>query len=249
MIGIQMIVDGILTGYIEENAGGKDTLLILHGWRQSSAHWQNTISLLPKDVRALALDMPTFGTTKPLPGKPNVAEYADFVHKFIQKQKLKAVTVLGHSFGGQVAVDLALRYPNDVKKLILVSSACIRNPKPNLRSKIARLIKPITLKMPDYFQKAFIRLMASSDYTKSDPEQRDVLKRILRVDYTDQLKNIKQQSFVVWGTNDKTIPNSSKLISELIPKSVLIPLYGADHNPHLTSLDKLIVALKRCLDY
>lgn len=242
----QTVVGGVLTNYYETNPGGKKILLILHGWRQSGGHWQNIANSLPDNIRVVALDLPAFGSTQPLSGEPSVAEYVDFVHGFIVKLKLKKVILLGHSFGGQVAVDLALRFPQDIEKLILVSPACIRSSRLNLKS---RIVKIFGAKLPQEIRKYLLKFIASSDYQKSNPTQRSVLNRILRVDYTNKLKDIKANTYIIWGTKDTTIPNSSKLLATQIPHSTLIPLYDVDHNPHLTATDKLLIVLKRCLDF
>lgn len=241
----QTVIRGTLTNYSETNTYGKKTLLILHGWRQSSGHWQRIIDSIPKDIRVLALDLPAFGSTQPLRGEPSVGEYADFVHEFVVKLKLKKVNLLGHSFGGQVAVDFALRYPKGVEKLILVSPACVRSNELSLKSKVAKFART---KLPLTTREYLLKFLASSDYQKSNLTQRSVMNRILKVDYTNILKDIKQKTYIIWGTEDITIPNTSKLLAEKIPESILIPLYGVDHNPHLTSPEKLLVALKKCLD-
>lgn len=245
---MQIVVDGLLTQYQELNSSKKNTLLILPGWSHSSAHWQNTVQELPKDVRVIVLDLPSFGSTVQLPGEPSVKEYADFVVSFIKKLKLKRLTLLGHSFGGQVAVDLTLRYHELVEKLILVSAACVRKTNSSFKSKLSTAIKPISKKLPKSLQPYLIKFMASSDYLKSSEYQRQVLNRILYVDYSGVLRKITKKTFIIWGTEDKTIPNSSKFIAEQINDSVLIPLYGADHNPHIGAVSKLVRAIKRCLD-
>lgn len=243
----QIVIDGTLTNYTDTNAQRHSVLLILHGWRNSSVNWQEMVHNLPDTHRVIALDMPAFGSTFALPGEPSVVEYADFVHKFILKLKLKKVTLLGHSFGGQVAVDFSLRFASDLEKLILVSPACIRSTKPKLKSKVASVAKPIVKKLPKSLQDYFLRFMASSDYLKSTTEQRQVLNRILKVDYSHLVSNISHKTFIIWGTEDTTIPNSSKFLAENISKSALIPMYGVDHNPQATAPLKLAKIISKCL--
>ncbi|OGD81393.1 hypothetical protein A2572_01165 [Candidatus Collierbacteria bacterium RIFOXYD1_FULL_40_9] len=244
---MQVVVNGILTNYVEVNSDNKSVLLILHGWRNSSANWIEVSSKI-SNVRIIALDMPAFGATAPMGGQPSVAEYADFVNSFILKLGLKNLTLLGHSFGGQVAVDLALRYPKRIEKLILVSPACIRSTKPNFKSQIASKVKPIVKNLPNNLQEYFLRFMASSDYLKSTLEQRQVLNRILKVDYSNLVSDISQKTFIIWGTEDTTIPNSGKFLAEKIKSSTLIPLYGVDHNPQVTAPLKLAKVILKCLE-
>lgn len=245
---MQLVVNGVLTNFLERNNDKDNVLLILHGWRNSSSNWQEVMNRLKNTHRIIALDMPAFGSTYPLPGEPSVAEYANFVHKFIQKLNLKNVSILGHSFGGQVAVDLALSFPKDIEKLLLVSPACVRETTPKLKSKIASTVKPIVRRLPKNLQDYFLRFMASSDYLKSTQLQRKILNRILKVDYSGLVSNISHKTFVIWGTEDTTIPNSSKFLAESIKNSVLVPLYGADHNPQATIPSKLANEIQKCLE-
>jgi pimeloyl-ACP methyl ester carboxylesterase len=66
------------------------------------------------------IDLPGFGLSSD-PGRVlNVAEHADHLADWLEATGLPPVVVLGNSFGCQVAVDLAVRYPDLVRALVLV---------------------------------------------------------------------------------------------------------------------------------
>lgn len=244
---MQTVINGLLTSYRTVHPHQKYTLLILHGWGQSSRAWQATLDGLPKNITCIALDLPAFGSTQPLPGNPGVAEYADFVNHFITKLKLKNITLLGHSFGGQIAVDFSLRFPKLIHYLILVSPACIRKASPGKKSQIAKVIKPF---LQTHFPKVYAHLFAkfaSENYYQSTPLQRDILNRILYQDYSGKLPDITVPTSIIWGEKDTTIKNAGKLLAEKIPDSHLYVLYGSDHSPHLTSPQKFIPLLNNLL--
>ncbi|TRZ48323.1 alpha/beta hydrolase, partial [bacterium] len=240
---MQIVSSGILVNYRAVNSKEAQTLLILHGWGQSSSDWQTVLDGLPKNVTGIALDLPTFGSTQALPGNPGVADYSDFVNHFITKLKLKNITLLGHSFGGQIAVDFSLRFPKQIRRLILVSPACIRQSNPGVKSQIAKVFKPLLKTLsPQIYDRIFQRI-ASPNYFNSTPNQREVLNTILYQDYSGKLPDITTLTSIIWGDKDITIENKSKFLAEQIPNSHLYVLYGTDHSPHLTSPQKFISLL------
>lgn len=244
---MQVVVDGVLTHYLLVDPGHKNTLLILHGWGQSAVSWQKIMAGLPKDNTYIALDLPSFGATRSLPGKSNVSDYSHFIKKFIAKLDLKNVILLGHSFGGQIAVDLSLHYPKLIKHLILLSPAVIRNTRLGLKSKLNKTGKPLIKLLPLSIQDKILQKVASKNYFQSSPEQRSLLNRILYQDYSDKIKEIHVPTSVIWGSEDNEIPNKGKFLAENIPDSKLFVLYGADHSPHLNSPRKLLSVLTEIL--
>ena len=245
---MQKVINDILTNYQIVHPQEKHTLLILHGWGQSSLNWQNTLDNLPPGITGIALDLPSFGGTQPLPNNPGVPEYSNFVKSFIDKQKLKNVTLLGHSFGGQIAVDFSLRFPKLISHLILVSPACIRKLHPGKKSQLAKAAKPLLKVLtPGLYDHIFKRI-ASENYLKSTPTQREILNKILYQDYSSKIKGISIPTSIIWGEKDTTIPYSGKLLAAKIPNSHLHVLYGADHSPHVTFFPKFIFLLNTIIE-
>ncbi len=244
---MQIVLNGTLTNFLAVNPHQKQTLLILHGWSQSSLHWQIILDNLPSTVTGIALDLPAFGSTQPLPGNPGVPEYSDFVKNFIKKQKLKNVVLLGHSFGGQIAVDFSLRYPKLISHLILVSPACIRDQKPNQKSQIAKKLKPFINALSPKIYDYIFSLIASKNYLNSTPIQRVVLNKILYQDYSKKLQDITVDTAIIWGDKDVTIENKSKFLAETIPHSHLYVIYGANHSAQISAPQKFISLLNHLL--
>lgn len=78
-----------------------------------------------RDYRVYVPDLPGFGSTQPLEGSYYIPELVDFVDKFSEKVGIKKFHLLGHSLGGGVALSYALKFPQKVVKLVLVSSMCL----------------------------------------------------------------------------------------------------------------------------
>lgn len=225
---MQKIVQGILTQYQVINPTQKKTLLILHGWGQSGSSWTGIANLLPKTHRIILLDLPGFGGTEYLPSNPSVPEYTQFVLEFIKKLGVKKPAILGHSFGGQVAINLAAKHPKLPSNLLLLSPAGIRN-----RVKTYKKLKGLQKLLPKAVGQFILKQISSVDYYNANPKHKEILKQITVQDLTHQLPKIKTPTTIIWGSEDKEIPYHGKLIKNAIANSNLIVLYGTDHNPHL----------------
>lgn len=111
-------VGGIAISYVEWGAG--IPVLYVHGNIGSSRWWARVMDL--PGARTVALDMPNFGRSGPLPGEVSIERYADAVAAFIGAKGLDRPVLVGHSLGGAVALSLVARKPGLVRGLVLVDS-------------------------------------------------------------------------------------------------------------------------------
>ncbi len=101
----------------------KGNILLLHGKNFSGSYWEKTAKDLAKEgYRVLMPDQIGFGKSS----KPEMFPYtfqllATFTHKLVNQQNLKKYIVVGHSMGGMLATRMALMYPEEIQKLILVN--------------------------------------------------------------------------------------------------------------------------------
>jgi branched-chain amino acid transport system permease protein len=107
--------------YVEEGETGARPLLYIHG-NTGSARWFERVMRVP-GWRTLALDLPNFGASDPLPGRVSIAAYADAVVGFCDALGLDRPLLAAHSLGGAVALELAARLPSAWRGLVLVDSA------------------------------------------------------------------------------------------------------------------------------
>jgi pimeloyl-ACP methyl ester carboxylesterase len=246
---MQKIVDNTLTQFQTINPNQKNTLLILHGWGQSGSAWQAVAKTLPKNYQVILLDLPGFGSSEHLIGNPSVPEYTQFILKFIEKLNLKKPAVLGHSFGGQIAINLAANHPKLLSHLLLVSPAGIRNKsaKQKIKTNVFKKIKVLKKILPKSIVKLILKQVSSTDYYNASPQHKQILKQIVTQDLTQKLSNIKTKTTIIWGSEDKEIPFKGKIMTNLIPNSKLTVLYGQDHNPHLKDPTSLASVIKKAL--
>lgn len=246
---MQKIIQGTLTHYQVINPKQTKTLLILHGWGQSGSAWKVIADLLPQTHQVILLDLPGFSGTEHLPNNPSVPEYTQFILEFINKLNLKKPAILGHSFGGQIAINLAASQPNLLSHLILLSPAGIRNKskKQKIKTYIYKRFKILKKLLPKSITKLILKQITSTDYYNASQKHKEILKQIVVQDLTDKLSHTITPTTIIWGSEDKEIPYQGKFIANLIPNSNLVILYGADHNPHLNNPQDLVQAINQSL--
>ncbi|MDD5569376.1 MAG: alpha/beta hydrolase, partial [Candidatus Pacebacteria bacterium] len=166
----KIIIIGLETTYTDVGSG--EAVLIMHGWAASSAYWKDiSIMLAEKGFRAVALDLPGFGGTSAPNSVWSLNDYADFVDSFTGEIGLNRFHLLGHSFGGALAMKMSVREPGKISKLILCDAAAIRGERLNLRQKISKFLANIGSKLvsstsPFYkiAEKLAYRFAGSYDY-------------------------------------------------------------------------------------
>ncbi|TGE16603.1 alpha/beta hydrolase [Hymenobacter elongatus] len=116
------LADSLQVAYVDAGRGPK-TLIFIHGLSSYVRAWERTIPALGQGARCLALDLPGHGNSSKGHYSGSMEFYAEVLHQFIQKLHLRHVTLMGHSMGGQIAVTAALKYPQEIEKLVLVAPA------------------------------------------------------------------------------------------------------------------------------
>lgn len=119
---------------VHESGKGKPILLI-HGLGASSYTWNAITPQLAKTNRVIAIDLKGFGQSeKPLDDAYSISDQARLVTDYIARANLRGLTLVGHSFGGAVAVAVALDDaqggPNRIEKLVLIDSLVYKQPVP-----------------------------------------------------------------------------------------------------------------------
>lgn len=116
-------VNGVSTSFTVSGEGRP--VLFLHGWGLGHRTYSRPLATLAqRGCRVYTPSLPGFGGSAPLPAsRRTLAGYADWAGSFLEALDTnEAPIVIGHSFGGGVAVGLAHRRPDAVRHLVLVNS-------------------------------------------------------------------------------------------------------------------------------
>jgi len=206
-------------------------LLILHGWGSRSDYWINTARLLAKNnIKVVIPDLPGFGKSNKPPMPWDLEEYSSFVEEFTKTVGLDKFHLLGHSFGGSLAIKFALKN-SKINKLFLVGASCIR--KKTIKKKILLIASKI-FKVLGYIpviRKAFYKFIVKSDYPSAKGLMKKTYLNIIKEDLTDKLEYIKNPTILIWGEKDSTTPlKQGEFINSKIKGSELIVIPGGMHD-------------------
>ena len=240
-------INGLRVNY--KVAGEGPALLVLHGWGGSSDSWVSLQKILSREgFRVIVPDFPGFGKSVTPPDVWGVGDYMDFILKFLEILQLDNFFLLGHSFGGRVAIKFATRYPEKLKSLILCDSAGIRG-KPSAKARIIFLMAvignavfspKIMARFKDSARNVFYAFIRKRDYAKANGVMKKTIKKVLGEDLLDDLSKIKTSTLIIWGENDKMVPvKYARVFREKIENAKLEIMPKVGHSPHIERPEKL----------
>lgn len=234
-------VEGVRTNYVDINPKGSKTIIILHGWASSLTFWLPVAQLLSPHWHIVLLDLPGFGLTPPIDDTPDIPEYTNFVRSFARKLKIKNFILVGHSFGGQIALDYALKFPTDLINLILVAPAAIRERSRILKLKLrlTNAVKPYLSRSSYNYLEQYLGWYTPTDYRHSNEYQKKVLQKIVKYNLKPLLRKLSVLTDIIWGSHDLVIPNVGNYLSKNISQSRLYIIPGANHLLNLTHPQEL----------
>ncbi|WP_414566983.1 alpha/beta fold hydrolase [Nostoc sp. CCY 9925] len=242
----------ITTTYVKQGSDGTPILLI-HGFDSSVLEFRRLLPLLAENNETWAVDLLGFGFTDRISGiaySPTAIK--THLYYFWKSLINQPVILVGASMGGATAIDLALTYPEIVKKLVLIDSAGLAGGSP-----LSKLMFPPL----DYLATQFLSNMKVRD-------------RVSRIGYKNQslasldalycgalhlqmpswhqaliaftksggysafrfqkLSQIVQQTLILWGDSDKILGTKDAIrFKRAIPHSTLTWIQDCGHLPHL----------------
>ncbi len=214
-------------------------MIFLHGWGANLQAFLFVAKAL--DCRSVLVDFYGFGKT-PHPDYPlTVSDYAKGVIDVMKKEGIKSAVIVGHSFGGRVAIEIAAKHAELVEKLVLVDSAGIK-PRRGLKYYFKIIVHKLLIKFGGR------GLSGSADYRALSPVMKQTFKNVVNYDQKGLLQDIQCETAIFWGTNDTATPlYMARILKRKIKKSYLFLLTNAGHFSYLDSNAKFIKILKAFL--
>ena len=210
------------------SGGEGDPLIVIHGGAEGANAWEASARELSKHYRVYIPDLPGFGQSQAMGGF-SLSRYAAFLDEFTRKLGIKRFHLMGHSLGGGIALQYALRFPHRVQRLVLVDSLC-------LGKEIAMWIRfassPVFSRyLGGCFLTVIELLKRVVGWCYKPVECMDPVSRV-KIDIANSLLAFKGQTtvflnhlsdllmptLVIWGSNDPIVPVTQAYVaSRLIP--------------------------------
>jgi pimeloyl-ACP methyl ester carboxylesterase len=244
--------------YVEEQGKGAPVLLI-HGFGASTYTWRHVAPELAKTHRVIAVDLKGFGQSdKPFDSRYSVFDQAELLAQLIVDKDLRNLTLVGHSFGGGIALLLALeaneRLEGRITKLVLLDSiAYPQNIPVFFRLLDVPLVSHLGVSMiPPSVQTRVALRIAYFDDSKIDQDEVDTYAAPLRTaagkhaiiysarqivpdglaEISERYKTIELPTLILWCDHDRIVPLEVGLkLRRTLPNSTLRLVEGCGHMP------------------
>ena len=227
--------------YYREKGGESVPVVFIHGAGGNGSLWGYVLKRL-EGVHAFAIDLPGHGQSSWSP-MDTIKGYADVVEGFI-KEVANPCILCGHSMGGAITLELAVRNPEYLKGIILVATGAKLRVAPSVFQSISLINETTASSLVDFMLikkdedlKALLRdslLKAGAEVLKADFTACD------RFDLMDRVQEIKSPALILCGENDFMTPMKySEFLHQKIRNSRLVPIKEAGHMLMLEAPDLL----------
>lgn len=262
-----MRLHGDRVAYRDEGAG--EVLLLIHGVGGSSQNWRELVPLLSTKYRVIAPDLLGHGESDKPRGDYSLGAFAVWLRDFLNALGISKVTIVGHSFGGGVALQFAHQHKEYVRRLVLVSSGGLGADLGNLLRMLSLPGAEVALRLiasrPAVKAASRLRARISSPdsvtrYSEtfrahaalSNRDNRQAFLRTLRsvVDHRGQAVcalnrlHVDLPTMIIFGEQDRCIPVAHAYAAHsALPGSRLHVLPGVQHHPQVECAETVMTLL------
>ncbi|MFQ5996933.1 MAG: alpha/beta fold hydrolase [Dehalococcoidales bacterium] len=224
----QVKVGGLDIHYLSGGQG--EPLIVIHGGGGNGARaWMKNIEALAENYTVYVPDLPGFGYSQPMAGDYYIPELVQFVEEFSRSLGLKSFYLMGHSLGGGVALEYALKFPYKVSKLVLVNSLCLGREialwvrflsncvvSQSMGKAVLAMLKAVKWVVDKLFATVEF-VIPLSRFSFSVGRKVTTLREQSTV-FVNRLSEIMVPTLVVWGAKDPILPvEQAYAAAELIP--------------------------------
>lgn len=219
---------------VGHDSGNGPTVLLLHGWGTDHSTFRLMIPELENSHRVIAPDLPGFGGSEEPKTAWDINSYSECVLQLLKKIGLPKVDIIiGHSFGGRIALELAAKHNLPTKYLVLLASHGLKDWVP-LTRRTLQVMAPLATILPSSIRNVITRKLSSPDYARTSGVMRETFKKIINQDVSPYAKSISVPTLLIYGSEDTTTPPLfGENLHRLIPNSSLHLIPKSGHYVHL----------------
>lgn len=221
--------------------GGDTCVVFLHGWGMDGGCFDSFLDKLKNLSNTLTLDFFGFGKSSNPINYFDTYEYAYHIYILLQKLGIKKVVLVGHSFGGRIALLLSSIFNIEIKEQILTSSAGINTF--NLFKEIKILKYKLCKKLvkSGLVNNKILRKFGSDDYKNCNDILRAVFVKVVRQDLQKLLRFIDTKTKLVWDKKDDTTPYKiCKILNKQLKNSTIEIYKTGKHFAYLYNENKFL---------
>ena len=235
-------------------------LILIHGFLGSSKMWEPQINFFKNHFRVITPDLPGFGKSNKAKSHNSIQSIANLLMDCLEEKKIDKFYLLGHSMGGMIVQEMAKKYGNKIVKLICYSTGprgempgrfeSVDQSRKNLKK------KGLEITVKNIAKTWFVRkenakyfdICIEAGKQTSTKAADDALIAFKNWNGVDTLKNIKNETLIVWGDQDKSYNlEQIKTLEKSIKKSKLVIFKNCAHNVHLEQPDQFNNTIKNFL--
>ena len=214
-------------------AGSGLPVVLIHGGASDSRDWLDTITGLSHRYSLYAPDLIGYGQSDRNKDGYYLTDFSDFIAGFIETLGLEKTTLVGHSFGARVCLEIAFQKPDKVNKLVLIDAAGL--------GKVSKLGN-VVLTGFWLIRKLLRHKQPFPQFLAREGEDLHWLCH-------DELPRLKVPTLLVWKRYDIYLPVAiARRAEKLIPDARLAVVPGYGHAPHKENNETFNSLLQNFLD-
>lgn len=253
----RMQVDGFDVAYTILGEG-KKTAVVCQGWATNFEMYEIIANAISDEYKVVLFDFPGFGKTEEPKTSWSVGEYASFFVEFLSALNIEDVTLIGHSYGGRVIIEIASneQLKTFVKKIVLIDSAGVmpkRSAVAKFKTKVFKVWKkfitlpPVHSLFPEVID-YWISKQGSEDYRNASPVMKGALVKAVNYDQQHLMAGIDAPTLLIWGENDDATPVSDgKIMEQKFQDASLVCIQGCGHFSYAEAPVKFVPILRAFL--
>lgn len=239
--------------YDEYGKGKNNHILFIHGLGSSSIIWRDIPEALSEYFHTITIDLIGFGRSDKPQTNYTIHYFSQIIEKFVEKIGIvpnDKLIIIGHSLGGYIALEYAIKKTSKIAKLILIdSSGLLDHPTPlliqylqaalttehdlryiRLKEVFENLVSNPTMLLPVTID-LFISVIEQPNARHAfESAYNNSTSRIIETKSLEKIKDIP--CLIIWGEKDKLIPiKFAYKFKEIISKSCLVVIKDAGHSP------------------
>ena len=251
--------------YVDYGSG--PPVVLVHGVGGCWQWWLENLPELGLSSRVIAVDLPGFGDSEPLPSPGEMSSHVETLAALLDQLELDRVVLVGHSLGGLIAMMFAIQHPNRLDGLVSVCGGGIVIGRRRLDaivkgfllfnglfSRTPRLVRALALR--PRLRRLMFEPFTGHPETLSAALAAQILPRMAAPGFADAVVSgarmaseidpvgIATPTLLIWGERDPILPVArARELAGRMPQARLIALDGVGHCPMFESRDVFNAAL------